>query len=76
MGVVLAFVQLLNTSLNPIQQLPGMFGKRKAALDLVDKMNLYLEKNMTNDKPDSILVESLKNKIELTHLNYCYEEGK
>ena len=74
-GVVLAFVQLLNTSLNPIQQLPGMFGNRKAALALVDKMNHYLKKNMTNDKPDSILVESLKNKIELTHLNYCYEKG-
>ncbi|RKI38566.1 ABC transporter ATP-binding protein [bacterium D16-51] len=75
-GVVLAFVQLLNTSLNPIQQLPGMFGNRKAALALVDKMNHYLEKNTAKDKTDSILVEPLKDKVELTHLNYCYEEGK
>ena len=39
-GVVIAFVQLMNNIMEPIQQLPALFAKRKAAISLVSQVQI------------------------------------
>ena len=44
-GTVLIFVNLMNFVIQPVQELPGLLAKRKAALGLVDKLADALNEN-------------------------------
>ena len=74
MGVVIAFVQLMNNIMEPIQQLPALFAKRKAAKSLVEKMENYSTSNETED--GSIDIENISQSIKFENVNFSYDDNK
>lgn len=71
-GVVLAFVQLMNCILSPIQQLPQFLASRKAARGLIEKTAAALS---DNTRPEGgAQVESLGQGIVCRDLRFGYEE--
>lgn len=73
-GVVIAFVQLMNNIMEPIQQLPALFAKRKAAKSLVEKMENYSTSNETED--GSIDIENISQSIKFENVNFSYDDNK
>lgn len=73
-GVVIAFVQLMNNIMEPIQQLPILFAKRKAAISLVDKMVNYSTSNETED--GNIDIIDINQSIKFENVNFSYADDK
>ncbi len=72
-GVVIAFVQMMNYIISPIQQLPGLLVGRKAALGLIDKMAGYGENE--SEKEGLEVLSDLGEGICLEHVDFSYGDG-
>lgn len=70
-GVVIAFVQLMNNVMEPIQVLPTLYAKRKAANALIEKMEHYANSNEVVDGDTEI--DSLNHGIEFKELSFAYD---
>lgn len=73
-GVVIAFVQLMNYIISPIQQLPGLLANRKAAIGLIEKMAAYGEDVSTGEHLERL--EAVGDGICFEHVDFAYEEGE
>ena len=73
-GIVLAFVNLMNNVLGPIGRLPGLFASRKAAEGLIDKLAGALAANTETEGKEEI--QPLKEGIRLENVTFGYEDGK
>lgn len=73
-GAVILFVNLMNYTIEPVAKLPGILANRKAALGLVDKLANALEKNPAAGGNKEL--SKLKQRIELKHVCFGYEENK
>ena len=73
-GMVIAFVQLLDHVVSPVQELPLQLADLKAARALIQKAAENLEKNIRDDGMDVSPV--LQQGIELKNLSFSYEPGR
>ena len=73
-GTAIAFVQLLNYILAPIQTFPAFFAGAKASFGLIDKLSQALSQNIP-DQGEQIPSE-LTSGISIRNLGFSYEEGK
>lgn len=73
-GVVLAFVNLMNYILLPIQQLPLLFANRKAGIALIDKFVEYAEHNIEHEGTECF--QDIKQSIAFENLSFGYEENQ
>ncbi|OON99990.1 MAG: hypothetical protein ATN35_09775 [Epulopiscium sp. Nele67-Bin004] len=73
-GVVIAFVQLMNNLMSPIQSLPVLFANRKAAIALVDKLVSYTES--TDEETGTLVLEDVVDNISLSNITFGYEPDK
>ena len=73
-GMVIAFAELLNHVMAPMQQLPLCLADLKAANALIRKAADNLEKNIRDEGADVSPV--LKTGVELRDLSFAYEPGK
>ena len=76
-GVVVAFVQMMNYILNPINTLPKLLANRKAAIGLIEKMASYgkEEDGQKQFDPFDGFKEGGEG-IVLQHVGFSYEEDK
>lgn len=72
-GVVIAFVQMMNYIINPIQQLPGLLANRKAAVGLIEKMADYGENIAPGENLEKL--KTVGEGILFEHVDFSYEEG-
>ena len=70
-GVVIAFVQLMNYILRPIENLPVLLAKRKAAIALIEKAADYM-KDVEYANENHVIDESCSD-IELKNVSVRYE---
>ena len=86
-GIVLVFLQLMNYVISPIERIPSILAKRKAAIGLIEKMLASVQTNRGQMKENKIEVlkkgismkdvsVSIGNKRVLHHLNFEFEIGK
>lgn len=73
-GVVVAFVQMMNYILNPINRLPVLFANRKAALGLMEKLASCCQESEEQGRTET--VEGVGRGIFFEHVNFSYEEEK
>lgn len=71
-GVVIAFVQMMNYIISPIQTLPGLFANRKAAVGLMEKMAGYEETEARRSGTEKLT--DIGNGISFGHVNFSYGE--
>ena len=73
-GVILAFVQMMNYLLQPVQALPTIFAGYKASVTLVDKLAAAVEENIRREGKavDSVLDDAIR----LTNVSFGYEKDK
>lgn len=72
-GVVVAFVQLMNYVLTPVQTLPNLFASFKAADGLIDKIADAVESNA--GRTGTYYKNELQDGIQIRGLTFCYEPG-
>ena len=72
-GVVIAFVQMMNYIISPIQQLPGLLANRRAAMGLIEKMAGYGEDISSDGHLERL--ETVGEGICFEHVDFAYEEG-
>ena len=72
-GVVVAFVQLMNYVLTPVQTLPNLFASFKAADGLIDKFADAVETNTGRTGTD--YCNELHEGIQIRHLAFGYDAG-
>ena len=70
-GSIVACIQLMNYITAPVSVLPAAFGKRKAAIALIHKMEDALEE--TEEEKRTISVESLEQGISFENVVFGYE---
>lgn len=86
-GIVLVFLQLMNYVISPIERIPSILAKRKAAIGLIEKMLVSVQINQDQMKENKIgmlkkgislkdVSVSIGNKNVLHHLNFEFEIGK
>ena len=86
-GIVLVFLQLMNYVISPIERIPSILAKRKAAIGLIEKMRVSVQINQEQMKENKIgmlkkgislkdVSVSIGNKNVLHHLNFEFEIGK
>ena len=86
-GIVLVFLQLMNYVISPIERIPSILAKRKAATGLIEKMLVSVQINQEQMKENKIgmlkkgislkdVSVSIGNKNVLHHLNFEFEIGK
>lgn len=86
-GIVLVFLQLMNYVISPIERIPSILSKRKAAIGLIEKMLVSVQINQEQMKENKIgmlkkgislkdVSVSIGNKNVLHHLNFEFEIGK
>lgn len=86
-GIVLVFLQLMNYVISPIERIPSILAKRKAAIGLIEKMLVSVQINQEQMKENKIgmlkkgislknVSVSIGNKNVLHHLNFEFEIGK
>ena len=86
-GIVLVFLQLMNYVISPIERIPSILAKRKAAIGLIEKMLVSVQINQEKRKENKIgmlkkgislkdVSVSIGNKNVLQHLNFEFEIGK
>lgn len=73
-GVLIAFVQLMNYVIMPVQQIPPALANRKAALGLLEKMEDILAVNVAEEHGKDIC--NLEKGIKLENVSFGYEEGQ
>ena len=73
-GVVVAFVQMMNYILSPINRLPVLLANRKAAIGLMEKLSKCCEENREQERQET--AESVGRGICFEHVNFSYEEEK
>lgn len=73
-GVVVAFVQMMNYVLGPINQVPVLLADRKAATGLIEKLSECCAEEKDEQKAEN--VSSIGDSIRFEHVNFSYEEGK
>ncbi|MDE5589896.1 MAG: ABC transporter ATP-binding protein/permease [Acetatifactor sp.] len=73
-GVVVAFVQMMNYVLGPINQVPVLLAERKAAAGLIEKLAACCAED--EDERKTELVSGIGGGIRFEHVNFSYEEGK
>lgn len=73
-GVVVAFVQMMNYILSPINRLPVLLANRKAAKGLMEKLASCCEEKGGQERTESL--EGVGQGIRFEHVNFSYEEGK
>lgn len=72
-SVVIAFVQLMNSVVAPIQQLPDLIAQRRAAKKLIDRME---ELTSAGEPPaDLIPITKIESGIRLQNVNFAHENG-
>lgn len=70
-GVMVAFVQMMNYIIWPVQQLPRQFSVRRAALGLVDKLSDVLAEN--SGKSGSVKLTGIGDGIAISDLTFSYK---
>lgn len=86
-GMVLYFTNLANFIVQPIQEIPQLLAKRKAARGLIEKLAEFLEENTETERreekaelQDAIYIKDLcfsyDDKPVLKHLNLRLEKGR
>lgn len=73
-GVVVAFVQMMNYVLGPINQVPVLLAERKAAAGLIEKLAECCAEDEAEQKTET--VNGIGDGIQFEHVNFSYEEGK
>lgn len=73
-GVVLAFVQLMNYILTPVQDLPTLLANRSAATALIDKLADAVE--ISTGRAGCDIGKTLRDGIELQDVRYAYEPAR
>lgn len=74
-SVVIAFVQLMNYIINPIQRFPGLWANRKAAVALIGKMTDYGENSDSGRELEAL--GDVEREIRFDHVDFSYDgEGK
>ncbi len=73
-GAVVLFVNLMNFIISPIAELPGLLACRKAALGLVDKLAVALERSSSREGSETL--NRLEHGIRLENVSFAYEPGK
>lgn len=71
-GVVLAFVQLMNNIMEPIQTLPALFAKRKAASGLIAKMESYAKSN--EEEVGTLELKKINDGIKFEDVSFSYND--
>ena len=73
-GVILAFVQMMNYLLQPMQALPTIFAGYKSSAALVEKLAAAVEENTRREGKavDSVLDDAIR----LTNVSFGYEKDK
>lgn len=72
-GVVVAFVQMMNYILSPINQLPVLLADRKAAVKLMEKLAELAE---DEGEKKTERVDGVGDGIRFEQVSFSYEEGK
>lgn len=72
-GVVIAFVQLMNYILSPISTIPSLLANRRAATGLIDKLVNILEENKENN--GTLQLETIGNGIKCEGLSFSYDNS-
>lgn len=73
-GTVIAFVQLLNYIIAPIEKLPALYSVRKASAALMEKSEAILQEEQP--QANETALQDFRQAITLEHVNFSYEEGK
>lgn len=73
-GVVIAFVQMMNYILQPLNTLPTLLADKKAALGLIEKLSAYCEENSAEGKDE--VIDSVGDGICFEHVDFSYEAEK
>lgn len=73
-GVVIIFVNLMNFLIQPIAELPGLLASRRAALGLIGKLAVALEKNPTVCGGEELSM--LEHDIRLEKVSFSYNGEK
>ena len=73
-GIGMAFVQLCNGLIRPLQTVPVYLASRKAAKELVYKLAERLEEN--NEESELEPIKQIEQGIEIKNLSFGYEDGK
>lgn len=69
-GVMVAYIQLLNFVVDPIQKMPPILSKIKAAKELVNKLEQDMIKNEITD--DEVQISEFKDRIEFKDVTFGY----
>lgn len=72
-GPVIAFVQLSNYVIEPIQKIVPLWSNRKAALGLLEKISSFSEKSADIDDKNKIIMNKFERNITIRDLSYSYE---
>lgn len=73
-GMVVAFIQLLNYVVGPIQQIPVFVSKIRAANKIIDKIEGEVEKQ--EETTGHVTPTEFKSAIELKDITYSYDKEK
>lgn len=72
-GILIAFVNMMGALMMPLCAIPQYYAGRKAALGLIDKMELSLNENV--DEEDGDILGEFKEAVTLTDVTFGYAEG-
>lgn len=70
-SVLIAFIQLLNNVVGPLQRLSPLLVQKRAAQALVEKAEKLLQSHETRSGQDA----SFRQQIRVENLTFCYEDG-
>lgn len=71
-GVLMAFINMLGALAMPISTIPQLLGARKAALALIDKMEIVLNENVM--EIDGEVITALEKEIAVEQVSFGYTE--
>ncbi|MBQ6888362.1 MAG: ABC transporter ATP-binding protein [Lachnospiraceae bacterium] len=73
-GVLIAFVQLMNYLIMPVQQIPPALANKKAAEGLLSKMENLLSANQSTEQ--GVALSNLNKGIRFENVSFGYEDGQ
>ena len=76
LGTVIAFIQLLDYVVNPIQELGPALANRKAAERLIAKAEDIMEEGAEKGNTDKIECKEFKNEITFSNVQFGYQEDQ
>lgn len=71
-GTVVLFIQLMNSVIRPIEQIPKMLVARKGVLGLIDSHNTLLSKNVSEE--GKLIINESDLTIHVNSMNYSYDK--